>query len=202
VGGALVFAAIKRPPRAWHFGLRATRLWPTVGWALLGGALMLGFELGYVELIDADESNVEELSGENLIAQLAVCLAVIVVAPTTEEFFFRGFFYRALRSRFRVWSAALIDGSLFGALHFQGVNSSEILPVIAVFGVGVCLLYERTQSLFAVIAVHAAFNTFAMAGAGGSVWVPLSIGALVLAGCLAAARAIGPQPAPFPVPAR
>ena len=34
--------------------------------------------------------------------------------------------------------------------------------MIAVFGVGQCLVYERTGSLFAVIAIHAAFNTFAM----------------------------------------
>jgi membrane protease YdiL (CAAX protease family) len=28
-----------------------------------------------------------------------------------EEIFFRAFFYRALRTRLSVWSAALIDGS-------------------------------------------------------------------------------------------
>jgi uncharacterized protein len=93
-----------------------------------------------------------------------VALAVIVVAPVTEEFFFRGFFYRALRTRLSVWAAALIDGVVFGALHFQGPNSAVILPVIAVFGVGQCLVYERTGSLFAVIAIHAAFNTVATLG--------------------------------------
>ena len=47
---ALLFAALRRSPRRWHFGIRATRLWPTVGWAVLAFALMLGFELGYIEL--------------------------------------------------------------------------------------------------------------------------------------------------------
>jgi hypothetical protein len=32
---ALVFAKLKLDPRSWHFGIRATRLWPTVGWAVL-----------------------------------------------------------------------------------------------------------------------------------------------------------------------
>ena len=202
VGGALLFANIRQTPRLWHFGLRATRLWPTVGWAVLGAGLLLGFEVGYIELIDSDDTNVEELAGEGLLAQFALCLGVIVVAPVTEEFFFRGFFYRALRSRFRVWSAALMNGVLFGALHFQGADSAAILPVIAVFGIGVCLVYELTQSLFAVIAIHAAFNTFAMLGAGGSEWVPLMIGLGVIAACVLVPRAIGPLPAPFPVPAR
>ena len=46
----------------------------------------------------------------NLVAGFAVALAVIVVAPVAEEIFFRAFFYRALRTRLPVWSAALIDG--------------------------------------------------------------------------------------------
>ena len=32
---AVLFASIKRRPRRWHFGIRATPLWPTVGWVLL-----------------------------------------------------------------------------------------------------------------------------------------------------------------------
>ena len=63
-----------------------------------------------------------------------MALAVIVVAPVAEEFFFRGFFYRALRTKLRVWAAALIDGLVFGALHFQGLDSAVILPVIAAVG--------------------------------------------------------------------
>ena len=59
---------------------------------------------------------------------------MIVVAPVAEELFFRGFFYRALRTRLGVTSAALIDGAVFGALHFQGADTAIILPVIAVFG--------------------------------------------------------------------
>ena len=193
---ALVFAKLKLDPRPWHFGIRATPLWPTVGWAVLGFALMLGFELGYIELLGVDETNLDDLGEGSLIAALLVALAVIVVAPVTEEFFFRGFFYRALRTRLRVWAAALIDGLVFGALHFQGPNSAVILPVIAVFGVGQCLVYERTGSLFAVIAIHAAFNsvaTFAIEPLPAIV-----VGTLVLAGCVAVPRAVGRHPSPLP----
>jgi len=196
VGAALVFANFKQRPRAWQFGIRATPLWPTVGWAVLGFALMLGFELLYVWLLGVDETNVEDVSDGETVAALLVALAVIVVAPVTEEFFFRAFFYRALRTRLRVWSAALIDGLVFGALHFTGPDSAIILPVIAVFGVGQCLVYERTGSLFAVIAIHAAFNTVATLGIA-----PLPailVGALVLLGCLVVPPRIGPQPSPVP----
>jgi CAAX protease family protein len=193
---AVLFASIRHPPPRWHFGIRATRLWPTVGWAALAFALMLGIELGYIELFGVDQTNVEDLGEENLVAGFAVALAVIVVAPVAEEIFFRAFFYRALRTRLRVWSAALIDGIVFGSLHFQGLDTVIILPVIALFGVGQCLVYERTGSLFAVIAIHAAFNTFAMLSV-----VPLPailIGLLVIIGCLLAPLRAGSWPSPVP----
>jgi len=103
---AVLFAAMKRRPRRWHFGIRATPLWPTVGWALLAFALMMAFEFGYVDLLGVDETNVDELGEDNLVAGFAVSMAVILVAPVAEEIFFRAFFYRALRTRLPVWSAA------------------------------------------------------------------------------------------------
>jgi membrane protease YdiL (CAAX protease family) len=143
-----------------------------------------------------EETNVDDLGEGNLLAAFLVSLAAIVVAPVSEEFFFRGFFYRALRTRLRVWSASLIDGGIFGGLHFEGTENAVILPVIAVFGVGQCLLYERTGSLFAVIAVHAAFNGVAMAAV--SVLPALLIGVLVLAACLLVPARLRSAPAPVP----
>jgi uncharacterized protein len=194
---ALLLAASKPPrPRHWHFGIRATRLWPTIGWTVLAFALLLGLELGYVELFDVEATNVEELGDDSVVAGVTVAVAVIVVAPVAEELFFRGFFYRALRTRLRVWSAALIDGLVFGSLHFQGTDSAIILPVIALVGVGLCLVYELTGSIFAVIAIHAAFNTFAMLEI-----VPLTaalVGAAVLLSCLVVPRWVGRWPSPMP----
>ena len=193
---AVLFAAMKRRPRRWHFGIRATPLWPTVGWALLAFALMMAFEFGYVDLLGVDETNLDELGEDNLVAGFAVSMAVIVVAPVAEEIFFRAFFYRALRTRLPVWPAALIDGIVFGLLHFQGIDTAIILPVIAGFGVGQCLVYERTGSLFAVIAIHAAFNTVAMLSIA-----PLPailIGMSVLLGCVLVPPRAGRWPSPVP----
>ncbi|HEX2233227.1 MAG TPA: type II CAAX endopeptidase family protein [Thermoleophilaceae bacterium] len=195
VGFALLFANFKRRPRLWHFGARATRFWPTAGWAALGFGLLLGIEVGYIEGLDVEETNVDDLGEGSPLAGVAVALATIVVAPVAEELFFRAFFYRALRSRLRVWSASLIDGLVFGALHFQGLSTVEILPVIALVGVGLCLVYERTGSLFAVIAIHAAFNTVATVGIAPV--AALLIGALMLAACVLTPRRLGPAPSPF-----
>jgi CAAX protease family protein len=192
IGAALLFASFERAPRAWHFGVRATQLWPTVRWAALGGGLALGFEIAWIALLDVDETNIDKLDA---LGGFLVALAVIVVAPVSEELFFRGFFYRALRSRLRVWSAALIDGLVFASLHFEGVDTAITLPVIAVFGVLQCLIYEHTGSLFAVIAVHAAFNIFATL----SISLPgaIVVGVPMLAACLLVPGRFGPAPSPF-----
>jgi membrane protease YdiL (CAAX protease family) len=195
VGFALLFANFKRRPRLWHFGARATRFWPTAGWAALGFALLLGIEVGYIEWLDVDETNVDDLGEDSPLAGVAVALATIVVAPVAEEIFFRAFFYRALRSRLRVWSASLIDGLVFGALHFQGTDTAVILPVIALVGVGLCLVYERTGSLFAVIAIHAAFNTVATVGIAPV--AALVVGALMQLACVLVPKRLGPAPSPF-----
>ena len=194
VVAALFLASSKLRLRAWHFGIRATRLWPTIGWTALAFALMLGFVFAFFELLQVDTTNVEELGEDSLIAGFAVATAVIVVAPVAEEVFFRAFFYRALRTRLSVWPAALIDGAVFGTLHFQGVDTLIILPVIAIFGVGQCLVYERTGSLFAVIAIHAAFNTVAMFPI-----IPVTAvaaGAAVILACALAPLAAGRRPSP------
>jgi uncharacterized protein len=194
MGAALMLAWLTVRPRSWHFGVRRTRLWPTLGWTVVGFLLLLGFEIGYIELLGVDDSNVEELGEDSVLGAIAIALAVIVLAPVSEEFFFRGFFYRALRTRLRVWSASLIDGVAFGALHVGG-TPFELLPVIAVFGVGQCLVYERTGSLFAVIAIHAAFNTFAMLGVIPV--VAIGVGVVVLAACLLVPRWLRFEPSPF-----
>ena len=61
---------------------------------------------------------------------------------------------------------------------------------------GQCLVYERTGSLFAVIAIHAAFNTVAMLTVA-----PLPailVGVSVILGCLLAPLKAGRWPSPVP----
>ena len=88
---------------------------------------------------------------------------VICVAPVAEEFFFRGFFYRALRSRWSVLGAAAIDGLLFGVIHydFAGADALLILPPLAILGFIFCLVYERTGSIYPTIAMHSLNNAIA-----------------------------------------
>ena len=84
----------------------------------------------------------------------AVIFMAVIVAPVAEEILFRGYFYGVIR-RFGGRLPALLTSSLlFAAIHVH-LPSMLGLGLLAVI---LCLLYERTGSLWATITMHATFN--------------------------------------------
>ena len=91
---------------------------------------------------------------------LTACLA-LVLAPVTEELFYRGIFYRSLRDRHGVVLGAVVSAVLFGASHVVDAPWRDVvfLQTLMVFtGIGLALIYERRANLVADIAAHVAFN--------------------------------------------
>ncbi|HEV2772000.1 MAG TPA: CPBP family intramembrane glutamic endopeptidase [Thermoleophilaceae bacterium] len=211
VAAALAFAAVTARPRAWHFGLRRAPFWSTLGWAALGVFGYLVFNVTYEALVEPRaEQGVAEALGVNDSAALLVIggFVIIVMAPIAEEFFFRGFFYRAVRNslagRFGRWRGAilgaLVTGLLFGAIHIEPDNVAKtlpIIPVLAALGVMFCLVYERTGSLFSVIALHTLINATAYVTVAKHSWpVALGFGGGMIAVCLVVPRLLSRGPAP------
>jgi membrane protease YdiL (CAAX protease family) len=186
VGIAILFASMTERPRPGHFGLRRAPFWRTVGWSALGMASFWIVSGTYSVLVKdhGKQKVLEDLHARNSeLTIVAVAVLVILVAPAAEEFFFRGFFYRALRTRLGVLAAALVDGALFGGVHYEGPKSALLLPVLAVLGFMFCLIYEKTGTLFATIGLHALNNTIAY-GVATRDWVAAgSVGATMLAIC-------------------
>jgi membrane protease YdiL (CAAX protease family) len=203
IGAAVGFAWLRGRPRAWQFGLRSTPVKRTVAIAVIATVAVLGFEIGFLELVGVDEQDTDQLgTSDGFVPALAFSLAAIVVAPVAEEIFFRGFVYRALRNRFRVWSACAINAIVFSLVHVQYLGLPLVFVVIAAFAVGACLAYEATGTIFVPIAIHAAFNTLATAGADAGYVVPIAVGTAVVLACVAVPVRLGSAPSPFPPPAR
>jgi uncharacterized protein len=200
IGTALLFASFTRKPRAWHFGLRRAPFWPTVGWAALGMFSFYVVAAVYAAAVqpDAEQTVAQDLGAdEGGFALVAAGFIIVCVAPVAEEFFFRGFFYRALRSRFSWLVAALIDGVLFGAIHWDGTGEGAlILPPLAFLGFVFCLVLERTGSLYPVIALHAINNAiaFAVQAEGGE--VSAILGPLMVLACIVTPALTRAAPAP------
>jgi uncharacterized protein len=203
IGTAVMFASFVDKPQPWQFGLRRTRFWPAVGWAALGLFAFYLFAIVYTAAVNPDikQKVTQELGADQgTVGLIAAGLVVIVVAPLAEEFFFRGFFYRALRSRFSIFVAAAIDGIVFGFIHwdFSSAHGLLIVPPLAFLGFVFCLIYERTGSLFPVIALHAINNCVAYAGQVHDGWeISVVAGPLMLLGLVLASRAL-PRAAPAP----
>lgn len=194
IGTAVMFASFVRKPRPEHFGLRRTRFWPAVGWAALGITAFYVAVAIYSAIVqpDAEQTVAQDLGADQgTFGMIAAGFMVICVAPVAEEFFFRGFFYKALRSRYSMLVAAAIDGLLFGVIHydFSGADALLILPPLGLLGFIFCLVYERTGSLYPVIALHALNNAIAYGVTVEDASVSLVLGPLMLLACATIPRA-------------
>jgi membrane protease YdiL (CAAX protease family) len=203
VGSALLFASFVSKPRGWQFGLRSTRLFPALGWASLGLVSFYVFSAVYSVVVQPDvkQKVTESLGADRGTLGLIVAgVMVIAVAPAAEEFFFRGFFYRALRTRFPVLAAAVIDGAFFGLIHFDfsGAHGLLLVPPLAVLGFIFCLVYERTGSIFPTIALHAFNNSLAYAVQADGAAVSAVLGPAVIAACVLLPRLAQSPPRPAP----
>src|SRR3954469_6662507 len=209
IGSALMFARMAGQLRPGDFGLRPTRLGPAIGWAVLTWLSFYVFTAAFVSILGtnpSDDQLPEQLGVDDSTAALvAVAFLVAVVAPIAEEFFFRGFFFTALKTWRGLWPAAILTGLVFGAIHGSSADIAFLLP-LAFFGFSLCLLYEKTGSLYPGIAVHCANNSVAFGATQHWSWqIPvLLVCALAVITCVALAVrhlwSAGP-PAPAPVAA-
>jgi hypothetical protein len=141
VGAALLFASLAARPLPEQFGLRPTRLWPAVGWMAAAFAAFYAFTLVWVSILGAnpDDTKLPDELGVN-----------------DSTFALLG----ALRNWKGPLPAAILTGLVFGAIHVGSAEAAFLLP-LAFFGFTLCLLRERTGSLYPGIALHCANNSLA-----------------------------------------
>lgn len=197
VAAAFGFAAFTGRPAAADFGLCRTAIGRSI-------RLIIAVWIGFFVLsaiwasalgLDERQELPSELGADGpLLNVLAVVVLITVVAPLGEELFFRGFFFGALRNWRGPGVAAVLTGSTFGLIHVGSSPVGYLVP-LAVFGIGLCLLYEWTGSLYPPIALHALNNSLALGANLHWSWqipammVGSTAGALICARLLA--RAMG-----------
>jgi membrane protease YdiL (CAAX protease family) len=98
------------------------------------------------------------------LGRLAVSgLICIVLAPFTEEMFFRGLLLEWLQPKLGRLPAALTTATIFALYHlrfleYPGMDGWIATVLIAAMGLLCALWAQRTRSLRAPVAVHAAYN--------------------------------------------
>ena len=146
-------------PTARTFGLRPFKS-SAFGWIFAALVAYLILTSIYTVLVDPPSEQLPsglEDADQNLLLAIATGMLLIVVAPLAEEVFFRGFMYQAFRNSFGVLPGALLSALIFGAIHFEFFK----LVQLAILGVILALLFEKTGSLWSPIILHAVNNTLA-----------------------------------------
>jgi len=166
IGSALLFARMSgRGVRPSDFGLRRFRVPAALGWVVLAFVAQLTFTALWSTIFGspAEKDTLQHQLGASpgTLAFGAFVVLVTVVAPIAEEFFFRGFFFTALRRWRGPWLAAVLTGAVFGAIHVGSAAAVSLVP-LAFFGFVLCLLRWRTRALYPCVVLHAVNNCVAV----------------------------------------
>ncbi|MEX1017787.1 MAG: type II CAAX endopeptidase family protein, partial [Phycisphaeraceae bacterium] len=189
--GYLAWRVMMEPGRPG--GLRRLGVWPRGVWVewrdgLVGLAAAMPLVLGTLvlmgwvgELIGQPAPSVgHELlltmaSTDDAVGLALLVVAVVVVAPFFEEVIFRGLVQTTLLSVLgpgRRWVIVGVSAAGFAMIHagaatFGGEGAGGVpwhaLPGLAVLGVVLGWLYEKTGSLWPAVIVHAGFNGYNVA---------------------------------------
>jgi membrane protease YdiL (CAAX protease family) len=86
---------------------------------------------------------------------VSLLLLVGVIAPVSEELFFRGFIYPVMRNRLGVNGGITATACLFGLMHFDLVR---FIP-LAIGGACLNIFCENSNSIYPAIVAHSMWNT-------------------------------------------
>jgi uncharacterized protein len=130
-------------------------LWVIVACALLYG-VAASLALGQID----EHSHLGFKLFHDHVANLALVMLAVVVAPVTEELLFRGWIYTGLRYRLGMWPALVLSSAVFAFAHYEDTH----IYALVVFPIGLALggMRERTGSTKAPILFHAFYNLAAV----------------------------------------
>jgi len=163
VVGLVVYFVRKRYRLSWtYLGLRSVAV-SNILIAGFAGGVLLFFLVAMISLIlnwfipqSVEPQPFVEilLAAQNWWQVLIVIIIGSVLAPFSEEVYFRGFLFPFLRQHLGVdyglWASAIV----FGALHMDLIR---FIP-LTLGGFGLALIYQRTGSLWASILAHGVWN--------------------------------------------
>jgi len=161
VGGVLFFALLVRRDSLRSLGLRKVLPRDVFNWGVGGGVflfitiLVMGALLEHLVPELPPQPFEQVLKGVTDLREFLVLLVLVsVFAPLAEEMYFRGFVYPVFRQRVGVTAGIIFSGLFFGVAHW---DLWRLVP-LALGGVGLAVIYEKSRSLYPCWLAHGLWN--------------------------------------------
>jgi hypothetical protein len=160
--GFVYFFAVFLPRGRWKdLGIRKARPGSYFRYGVIGGILLiimvlvLGYVLKYFQP-DLEPQYFEQmLRSATRIPNFIVILVVgAILAPLSEELFYRGMLYPVFRKHLGPVWGAILAGLVFGLAHW---DLWRTIP-LALGGIGLCYIYEKSGSIWVSVLAHGVWN--------------------------------------------
>lgn len=141
-----------------RLGFRRFEINTGAKWISLGILSYLIFAWIYSAVIGTPEQ--DDIAGDFGPLPIQILL-IVFAAPIAEEVCFRGLLFGGIRTRLPLWAAALAAGAVFGLLHYT--TGWSAVPQLIALGAILAVVYEKSDSIWAPIIMHAINNSVALA---------------------------------------
>jgi membrane protease YdiL (CAAX protease family) len=163
----LWFLAVrKRDVKLYNFGFRWIGTGKTILWVICAYVFYLGlgtlfiilfYNFGLGSLGFEPQSNIFDLFGREPLGVIIAFVIALIIAPLTEELFFRGFMLQTISKIISPIWGIILTALIFAAVHFE---FQSIAPLI-ILSLVLNILYVKTRSIWPGIVFHILNNTIA-----------------------------------------
>lgn len=160
LGVVWYFAILRKKSGLKDLGLRYYSIIKTIWYsfvcllAIFLVSFLYVFAMNSLFGIEAPASKIEVLVRNRSISGNILLVVVAVVAPFSEEIFFRGFLYSAFKKSWGVNAALFLSSFLFALVHLEIYS---FIPIM-IIGWMLAYLFEKTKSLMPAIFLHGVYN--------------------------------------------
>ncbi len=157
----LLFTVVLNRARLSDLGIKSVEGRAYLRYGLMGGGLLLIFIVALGMIINLLHPDIQPQLFEEMLRTASgpggfIILLIMgaVLAPISEELYYRGMIYPVFRSYVGPFWGAIIAGSLFGLVHW---DLWRAIP-LAAGGVILCYIYEKSGSILVSALAHGLWN--------------------------------------------
>lgn len=157
----LFFSMTIRKARPEDLGMRGAGRDDLLKYGFLGGLLLALLMIGFGLLLSYFQPQYQPQLFEEVLRAapdyrgiMLLLFLGVVVAPVSEEIFYRGMVYPVFRKHLGTLGGAVAAGIVFGLVH---LDLWRAIP-LAIGGTVLCLIYEKTGSIWVSAVSHGIWN--------------------------------------------